>query len=164
MLAYNTRNKGVIEYDLFDNFVFTWRTISEAGEHYGIDRHRISKAMDKSIVVNDSFWKSIPDPDLDGEVWKDISNKAKVSNKGRFHSKLGRKHFGTKKSNYMSVFSDKKHHFVHRLVAKYFLSTPTEFQTQVDHVDGDPTNNDVSNLEWVTPSENLIRANKNKER
>lgn len=46
---------------------------------------------------------------------------------------------------------------LHRLVASKYLLRG-EGQTEVDHKDGNKTNNDVSNLEWVTPKENMHRA------
>lgn len=44
---------------------------------------------------------------------------------------------------------------VHKLVANAFLG---ESNLQVDHLDGNKCNNNLSNLEYVTPKENTNRA------
>ncbi len=44
--------------------------------------------------------------------------------------------------------------YVHRLVAEHFISPCPEPGMVVNHIDGNPFNNHVSNLEWVTVSEN----------
>lgn len=43
---------------------------------------------------------------------------------------------------------------VHRVVASTFIRLPNE-KEQVNHKDGNKTNNSVENLEWVTQSKNL---------
>jgi len=44
---------------------------------------------------------------------------------------------------------------VHRLVTIAFLGPPPTKRHQVNHIDHTRTNNVPSNLEWVTPAENI---------
>jgi hypothetical protein len=57
------------------------------------------------------------------------------------------------------LYKDKKRsmHFVHRLVLKTF-GEPVEGKYVVNHKDGNPLNNFIENLEWVTPKENDTHA------
>jgi hypothetical protein len=57
----------------------------------------------------------------------------------------------------LTVNGNSKKHLVHRLVAQTFIDNSMELPV-VNHKDGDKKNNDVSNLEWVTFSDNSMHA------
>lgn len=46
---------------------------------------------------------------------------------------------------------------MHRLLMQTFVPNPFN-KAHVNHIDGDKSNNDLSNLEWATPQENAIHA------
>lgn len=51
-------------------------------------------------------------------------------------------------------------YLLHRLLAKTFIPNPKN-KPQVNHIDGNKLNNNLSNLEWVDQSENQLHAYKN---
>lgn len=57
-------------------------------------------------------------------------------------------------NGYMQITINNKTFYVHRLVAQAFISNPDN-KPQVNHIDENRINNNVSNLEWVTAKENL---------
>lgn len=60
-------------------------------------------------------------------------------------------------SGYKFVRIGPKTYPVQRVVAMAFIPNP-ENKPQVNHIDGNKTNNAVSNLEWVTNQENMQHA------
>lgn len=60
----------------------------------------------------------------------------------------------------LSYNNYKKHGRIARLVATAFLGDPPTENHQVNHIDGEKTNNRIENLEWTTRLENMQHASK----
>jgi hypothetical protein len=87
-------------------------------------------------------------------------SKYQISNLGRIKSTVGKekilKTWINKGYYSVSLMKDKvqKNHLIHRLVAQAFIPNP-ENKPEVNHIDGDTKNFNISNLEWSTHSENI---------
>mgnify|MGYP003302672019 CR=1 FL=1 len=80
-----------------------------------------------------------------------------VSSDGRIR-RNGKELKGTiTKKGYIRVKIHNRATMLHRMIATAFLGKPEKNQ-QVNHKDGNKQNNNVENLEWCSPSENLLHA------
>lgn len=96
------------------------------------------------------------------EEWKSIDeldNKYEISSLGNVRNVNTGKILTGDINNigYRRITYNKKHYFIHRLVAKYFVEGYEEGLV-VNHKDGNKLNNTKDNLEWVTRSENDLHA------
>jgi predicted XRE-type DNA-binding protein len=98
------------------------------------------------------------------EIWKDIEGfegEYQISNLARVKSFKGKRAIILKQSTqsrgYKQVSLPSKCTLVHVLVARAFINKP-EYKVEVNHINGDKSCNEVSNLEWVTHKENMEHA------
>jgi hypothetical protein len=100
-------------------------------------------------------WKQIEEFDYSistlGNVRNDMRNKPRAPFNNHDYMRV-------------QIFNDGKQHkfYIHRLVAIAFIPNPNN-KSDVDHIDGNKSNNNVSNLRWATHSENLINISKSKQ-
>lgn len=104
------------------------------------------------------------------EIWKDIEGFEglyQVSNLGRVKSFYTNRILkcSTHPQGYLTVTlckdSTKYTKKIHRLVAQAFIPNPDN-KPEVNHIDENKTNNNLSNLEWSTRKENVNHGTRNK--
>ncbi len=100
------------------------------------------------------------------EIWKEIEEYCNysISNRGRVLNKLTNRILKPSKDGcgylFVNLFKDKKPkaHYIHRLVAKYFLNhTFVDYNKIIDHIDNDRNNNNFDNLQIISNRENTSK-------
>jgi len=110
-----------------------WRGVKDYIGYYEISTLGNIRSITRSVPRGD---KKI--------IVKGITLKTAVQNKGYEYITLYRNSKGKRK-------------YIHRLVAEVFIPNPLD-KPQVNHIDCVRLNNNIVNLEWVTPLENSIHA------
>lgn len=88
--------------------------------------------------------------EIEADPEYDISSLGRVrKRRNGFYPKIS----VNKSIGYYHVTLNGKPYLLHRLLAQAFIPNP-EGKPEVDHIDGDKLNNDLSNLRWATRSEN----------
>lgn len=99
------------------------------------------------------------------EVWEDIPGYLGfyASNLGGIKNGLTGKirKFSLSHGYHVVNLDNIRNQFVHRLIALTFLPNP-ENKPQVDHIDGNPLNNNLNNLRWATVEEQAVNKCKRK--
>lgn len=89
-------------------------------------------------------------------MWAKVNDTYSISDNGEFRNDTSNKTLKPEihHKGYLRISAHGvKPRFIHRLVAIHFIPNPDNLP-QVNHIDGDKLNNNVSNLEWCTNKEN----------
>ena len=101
------------------------------------------------------------------EIWRDLKGfeeKFKISSTGIIVNKYNNTNVKTRISKdgyvYVSLYYNKRSYIktLHRLVAKTFICCNDDKSLEVNHIDGNKLNNNITNLEWVTHKDNVKHA------
>lgn len=84
----------------------------------------------------------------DGTVYSDLGHKYTWTDNGAGYKKVAIGEKGSTKTH---------NRYIHRLVAQCYIPNPDDHK-QVNHINGDKSDNHVSNLEWVSNKQNIRHA------
>ena len=115
-----------------------WKDIEGYEGYYQISTQQRVRSLDRTVICKDGQIKSVK-----GRILKQRIN---TCGKGYYIVCLCKEAVAV-------VFS------IHRLVALAFIPNPGNLP-EVNHIDGDTRNNDISNLEWCTHQQNCLHAYK----
>jgi hypothetical protein len=165
------RTKMVEQYTKNGEFVNTYQSIKEASIAVEISASNIiATCTGKQPTAGGYKWRYAAETIVEKEEWSEWLEHEnfpgyKISRDGRVYS--------TKHKKYMTVTpvsggriryklrSDTRAVavFAHVLVAQVYIPNPLNYPI-VNHIDGNPSNNKMENLEWCTYSENTLHAHR----
>lgn len=133
--------------------------------------------MSKKTLEEKVVDQYIKDEELKKEIWKDIflfgeKTRYQISSHGRIMNTITGRILkpGLTRGNYQNIRlqcikNGKPYRYtsmIHRLVAQAFIpNSNPENKIEINHLDGNKSNNRAENLEWVTHEENMSHAVKN---
>ena len=102
---------------------------------------------------------------MNEEIYRDIKENTnyQITNFGRVYSKKRNIFLKPRLINgylgvHFNIAPKKVKNFkIHRLVARQFVPCPVQYG-EVNHLDGDKTNNHFMNLQWCSRSENMVHC------
>jgi HNH endonuclease/NUMOD1 domain/NUMOD4 motif len=171
--AYDTglsvsRGIPILQYTLDGEFIREYKSVVEASKILKIPTSLIQSQVNnnhkprkcKFIFTRKS---TIPKINIHEESFVDIKGfegQYKISPSGAVYSVFYKIQLnpGISSSGYYTLNLRGSTIQVHRLVAIQFISKGDETYNIVNHIDGNKLNNAIDNLEWCSPSQNMLHA------
>lgn len=161
--------RKVNQYDKNGNLLNTFDSIKIASIKTGAnDRHISSVCRGKRKTTGGYVWKYTDKcnilNDCDGTIVKNFPN-YKITKDGKIFSIRSKRYLKQKiqPNGYHCIKlcnnGYQKDKYIHKLVAETFIKN-TKNKKYVNHIDGNKSNNNINNLEWVTHSENMLHSNR----
>ena len=115
-------------------------------KHKKIRKEKIINERKKNINYDKYTWYKIPN----------FNNELEININGDIIETNGYKLKKIYKdtNGYLQIHYKNKTYLHHRLIAITFIENPDN-KSDVNHIDGDRSNNKISNLSWTTHSENI---------
>ncbi len=162
--------KKVNQLDMDGNIIATFNSLIDAGTAIGFSPSAISKAV---LGINNSAggfkWAYA---EADNVINIDLSNGKKINGFEKYYVlPTGQIYNSIRKTYVKPIKNDagycyvalcnkgiKKNMYIQRIVAENLIPNNDTKKTQVNHKNKIRHDNRIENLEWVTPSENMIHA------
>ena len=140
--------------ELVGNYVTSTKELAEI-----MDRTEGSIQSRKNRLGLGNYYRQ-PDTALEGEEWKTVKGFPlySISSFGRVSRNGYLLVSGANKRGYRGVMLEGVPKEVHRLVAKHFIDSSIDKALDVNHIDFNTSNNNVSNLEITTRRENITHT------
>lgn len=150
----------VDQFTLDGQFLKTWQRLKEAAFSVNAKPSELSVVCRKGKPFRGFIWKK--QIEVDNAEWrKGVINGCNiaVSSEGKIKNSRGQIVRGKLNSDgYRLVSINYVDYQVHRLVCMFFKPIEGYERMVVDHLNMIKDDNNVNNLEWVTPKENAIRS------
>ena len=163
--------RRVIQLDLNANIINIYNSLTEAAENISLTRHAINKVcLNINKTAGGYKWKYEDEKfnyniiDLEKAVQVKGYNNYFIFKDGLVYNKQRKSYLKPilNKAGYsyitLSSKEGKRNWYIHILVAQHFIPKYNAEKTQVNHKNKIRNDNRMENLEWVTPSENMIHS------